>query len=220
MGSKLREFIASLKQAKNNEVDDRAREERYKEMYNGRLESLEKTIARLKALGSEASGAGAGLIAQAKSLAAMGQFADAYDPLEAAYDLLSNALEQAEAASPEGATFIAQLESLEETIARLKELGSEASGAGLIAQAKSFATMGQFGDASARLEKAHDLLSDALWQAEGPSASPEEEADNAQLEAEDLKSTLKRVLASGGEKKFFFAYGTGKRKDGKGDGEL
>src|SRR5262245_35453946 len=198
MGSKLREFIASLKQAKNNEVDDRAREERYEEMYNHRLESLEKTIARLKALGSEASGAGAGLIAQAKSLAAMGQFADAYDPLAAAYDLLSNALDQAEAASPEGATYIFRLESLEETIARLKALGSEASGAGagLIAQAKSLAAMGQFGDASARLEAAHNLLSDALDQAEGPSASPEEETDNAQPEAEDLKSTLKRVLAN------------------------
>jgi ubiquinone biosynthesis protein UbiJ len=31
---------------------------------------------------------------------------------------------------------------------------------------------------------------------------------------------LAKVLASGGAKKFYFAYGTGKRKDGKGDGEL
>ena len=30
---------------------------------------------------------------------------------------------------------------------------------------------------------------------------------------------LTKVLASGGEKKFFFAYGAGKRKDGKGDGQ-
>ncbi len=38
--------------------------------------------------------------------------------------------------------------------------------------------------------------------------------------AVDLKSMLTKVLSNGGEKKFFFAYGTGKRKDGKGDGEL
>src|SRR4051812_20714965 len=38
--------------------------------------------------------------------------------------------------------------------------------------------------------------------------------------ADDLKPTLTKVLASAGKKKFFFAYGTGKRKDGKGDGEL
>ncbi len=38
--------------------------------------------------------------------------------------------------------------------------------------------------------------------------------------ADDLKSVLTKVLASGGEKKFFFAYGMGKRKDGKGEGEL
>src|SRR5262249_23269693 len=38
--------------------------------------------------------------------------------------------------------------------------------------------------------------------------------------ANDLKPMLARVLASGGDKKFFFAYGVGKRKDKKGDGEL
>ena len=38
--------------------------------------------------------------------------------------------------------------------------------------------------------------------------------------ADDLKDMLKKVLTSKGEKKFFFAYGLGKRKDGKGDGEL
>jgi hypothetical protein len=38
--------------------------------------------------------------------------------------------------------------------------------------------------------------------------------------AGDLKDFLKKVLASKGEKKFFFAYGAGKRKDKKGEGEL
>src|SRR5262245_4368093 len=38
--------------------------------------------------------------------------------------------------------------------------------------------------------------------------------------ADDLKPMLTKVLASGGEKKFFFAYGAGKRKDGKGEGGL
>jgi hypothetical protein len=38
--------------------------------------------------------------------------------------------------------------------------------------------------------------------------------------ADDLKTMLKKVHASKGEKKFHFAYGTGKRKDGKGEGEL
>src|SRR5262245_34215010 len=38
--------------------------------------------------------------------------------------------------------------------------------------------------------------------------------------ADDLKPMLTKVLASEGKKKFFFAYGAGKRKDGKGDGEL
>jgi hypothetical protein len=38
--------------------------------------------------------------------------------------------------------------------------------------------------------------------------------------ANDLKDMLKKLLTFKGEKKFFFAYGTGKRKDGKGDGEL
>jgi hypothetical protein len=37
---------------------------------------------------------------------------------------------------------------------------------------------------------------------------------------EDLKESLKRVLASQGKKTFFFAYALGKRKDKKGDGEL
>src|SRR5262245_48617521 len=38
--------------------------------------------------------------------------------------------------------------------------------------------------------------------------------------AADLKDNVKKVLASEGKKKFFFAYGLGKRKDKKGDGEL
>jgi hypothetical protein len=38
--------------------------------------------------------------------------------------------------------------------------------------------------------------------------------------ADDLKDMLKKVLASAGKKKFFFAYGSGKRKDKKGEGEL
>src|SRR5262245_60438433 len=38
--------------------------------------------------------------------------------------------------------------------------------------------------------------------------------------AEDLKPSLQRVITNKGKKKFFFAYGTGKRKDGKGDGAL
>jgi hypothetical protein len=38
--------------------------------------------------------------------------------------------------------------------------------------------------------------------------------------ADELKPMLSKVLASGGQKKFFFAYGLGRRKDGKGDGEL
>ena len=38
--------------------------------------------------------------------------------------------------------------------------------------------------------------------------------------ANDLKPMLSKVLSSGGEKKFFFAYGVGKRKDKKADGEL
>ena len=38
--------------------------------------------------------------------------------------------------------------------------------------------------------------------------------------ADDLKPMLAKVLASEGKKEFFFAYGTGRRKDGKGDGEL
>lgn len=38
--------------------------------------------------------------------------------------------------------------------------------------------------------------------------------------ADDLKSMLTKVLSNGGKKKFYFAYGAGKRKDGKGDGEL
>ncbi len=38
--------------------------------------------------------------------------------------------------------------------------------------------------------------------------------------ADELKSMLTKVLSNGGKKKFFFAYGTGKRKDGKGEGEL
>jgi hypothetical protein len=37
---------------------------------------------------------------------------------------------------------------------------------------------------------------------------------------DDLKESLKRVLASQGKKAFFFAYALGKRKDKKGDGEL
>ena len=35
----------------------------------------------------------------------------------------------------------------------------------------------------------------------------------------ELKDMLKKVLTSKGVKKFFFAYGMGKRKDGKRDGE-
>ncbi len=38
--------------------------------------------------------------------------------------------------------------------------------------------------------------------------------------AVDLKSVLSQVLSSHGKKDFFFAYGAGKRKDGKGDGEF
>ena len=38
--------------------------------------------------------------------------------------------------------------------------------------------------------------------------------------AVDLRGMLKKVLASAGKKKFFFAYGLGKRKDKKGEGEL
>jgi hypothetical protein len=38
--------------------------------------------------------------------------------------------------------------------------------------------------------------------------------------AQDLRDMLKRVLASAGKKKYFFAYGLGKRKDKKGEGEL
>jgi hypothetical protein len=38
--------------------------------------------------------------------------------------------------------------------------------------------------------------------------------------AEDLKSTLDKAKAGRGNKAFFFAYVGGKRKDGKGDGEL
>ncbi len=38
--------------------------------------------------------------------------------------------------------------------------------------------------------------------------------------ADELKSMLTKVLSNGGKKKFFFAYGTGKRNDGKGEGEL
>jgi hypothetical protein len=105
-----------------------------------------------------------------------------------------DALEQAEedegraegpAASPEEETYIAYLEGVEEDIERLKELGSAASGAGagLIAQAKSLAAMGQFADACARLEAAHDLLSDALEQAEGPAVNPDAEAEPAEGEA-------------------------------------
>src|SRR5262245_3089394 len=37
--------------------------------------------------------------------------------------------------------------------------------------------------------------------------------------ADDLKPMLTKLLASDDEKKFFFAYGAGHRKDGKGDGE-
>ena len=36
----------------------------------------------------------------------------------------------------------------------------------------------------------------------------------------DLKLTLPKLMSSNGGKKFFFAYAAGKRKDGKGDGEL
>ncbi len=36
----------------------------------------------------------------------------------------------------------------------------------------------------------------------------------------DLKSMLTKVTSSGGKKKYFFAYATGKRKDGAGEGEL
>jgi len=38
--------------------------------------------------------------------------------------------------------------------------------------------------------------------------------------AADLKDLLKKVLLSEGKKRFFFAYGFGKRKDKKGEGEL
>jgi hypothetical protein len=38
--------------------------------------------------------------------------------------------------------------------------------------------------------------------------------------ADDLKDMLKKVLASAGKKTFHFAYGPGKRKDKKGEGEL
>jgi hypothetical protein len=38
--------------------------------------------------------------------------------------------------------------------------------------------------------------------------------------ADDLKDMLKKVLTSAGKKTFFFAYGPGKRKDKKGEGEL
>lgn len=38
--------------------------------------------------------------------------------------------------------------------------------------------------------------------------------------ATDLKAILPKVLSSGGNHKFFFAYGAGKRKDKKGEGEL
>jgi hypothetical protein len=38
--------------------------------------------------------------------------------------------------------------------------------------------------------------------------------------ANDLKDKLKKLLASQGQKRFYFAYGVGKRKDGKGEGEL
>src|SRR5262249_57638580 len=95
---------ATAAEAEAAQADDRAREERYEEMYNDTLERLEKIIERLKALGSEASGTGAGLIAQAKSLAAMGQFADACDRLEAAHDPLADARWQAGAANPRAGT--------------------------------------------------------------------------------------------------------------------
>src|SRR5262245_49652357 len=38
--------------------------------------------------------------------------------------------------------------------------------------------------------------------------------------ADDLKPMLAKVMSSAGKKKFYFAYGMGKRKDGKGDGTL
>jgi len=38
--------------------------------------------------------------------------------------------------------------------------------------------------------------------------------------ADDLKSVLTKVERSQGKKRFFFAYATGKRPDGKGDGDL
>jgi hypothetical protein len=38
--------------------------------------------------------------------------------------------------------------------------------------------------------------------------------------ADELKAILGKLLLSAGKKKLFFAYGTGKRKDGKGDGAL
>jgi hypothetical protein len=38
--------------------------------------------------------------------------------------------------------------------------------------------------------------------------------------ADDLKASLAKVLHNNGKKRFFFAYGTGKRTDGNGDGHL
>ncbi len=38
--------------------------------------------------------------------------------------------------------------------------------------------------------------------------------------AADLKANLKKLISTAGKKKFFFAYGLGKRKDKKGEGEL
>src|SRR5579871_1166811 len=37
---------------------------------------------------------------------------------------------------------------------------------------------------------------------------------------DDLKPMLSKLLATEGQKRYFFAYGVGKRKDGNGDGEL
>src|SRR5271170_4878125 len=44
--------------------------------------------------------------------------------------------------------------------------------------------------------------------------------DRGPIMADGLKGMLTKVLQNKGRKKFFFAYGTGKRTDGQGDGHL
>src|SRR5262249_39886794 len=75
------------------------------------------------------------------------------------------------------------------------------AGAGLIAQAKSLAAMGQFADASARLEAAHDLLVDALEQAEAAQGKPKTGPDLAAQWKKNLAEwtpALKAALAAKG----------------------